>query len=705
MWYGSAYYPEHWPEARWSTDAELMRAAGFNVVRIGEFAWNRFEPAEDQFEFGWIDRAIDILSKQGIRVVIGTPTAGPPVWLVNAEAAEDDCRQVYEDGIRWETGARSMCCPGHPRFIDRSAKAAAALGAHFADHPSIIGFQIDNEIGMYGHRCYCGHCVRMFRQWLAAKYGTIDQLNRRLGMIFGSAEFRSFDDVPLPRLRQDLHNPGLLLDSWRFFSDVYANYVRIQADAIRESGAAQPITTNVCHMFHGGGCLDETKLFEPLDIVGWDCYPSQFGSPPKSSTVGLLHAIARGFSTRHGSGHPFWMLEQQSGSPAGGVACDPRQSRLWAWQSAAHGADMILYFRWRTCRFGGEQYWRGILDHEGKANDRYRVVAQTGHEMAALSGTLSRLERRNDAAIFLDYESLASISLSSPGGGLDCRACAEKMFDAIVQMAQGCDVIFDSTDLKRYKLIAAPMLRLMDEELAARLSEFVHGGGTLVVTALTASLDRDHVAPEARPPWLLQDVLGVKQFEWSSLSQATAPPKERLGEAADAWQHLNAVGQVPVEAVNLDPASSQDENISGNPLLTGIYTCSTWCDHLHLEAAQPLARFAAGSPAADCPVLTVNRYGDGKAYYIAGMMDGRFHADLFCSLIDGAGDIQVPDGKDVEVVALRDAGKPVYFILNHESELQTVVLDGAWRDMIGNVSYRDRLVLEPYGVCLLTTGE
>jgi len=228
MWYGAAYYPEHWTEKHWATDARMMRDAGFDVVRLGEFTWSKMEPEENQFDFSWLDKAIDILYAEGISVLIGTPTASPPAWLVNVGNFEDDCRMIYEDGISWEFGGRSFCCVNHPRFIERSKCIVSAIGRHYAANPAVMGFQIDNELGMYGVRCYCKHCIKGFRQWLKAKYGNIEELNNRLGMIFGSSLFRTFDDIPIPRLRQDLHNPGLLLDSQRFFSDSNINYATLE---------------------------------------------------------------------------------------------------------------------------------------------------------------------------------------------------------------------------------------------------------------------------------------------------------------------------------------------------------------------------------------------------------------------------------------------------------------------------------------------
>ena len=682
-WFGAAYYPEHWPEERWATDAPLMKAAGFNVVRIGEFAWCRMEPTEGAFDFTWMDRAIHTLNAQGIQVMVGTPTAGPPAWLVNAETPENDCRQVYEDGVRMEFGARSLCCVNRPRFRERSVAIARALGAHFAGHSGVMGYQLDNELGMYGTRCYCSHCLLGFRTWLHDKYGAIEALNQRLGMVFGGGEFRSFRDVPLPRLRQGLHSPGLLLDSARFYSDSNASYLADQARAIREAGAGQPITHNVCHMFSGWGDIDGQKLFEEMDVAGWDCYPSQFGTPPRSSTMGLLHGIARAYKRA-----PFWMLEQQSGSPMSAVSDDLRLLRLWTWQSLAHGAEMILYFRWRTARFGGEQYWRGILDHDGGPTPRYDMVARTGAEASRLAETLGRLERRNDAAILLDFDSLSSLSLLSPGGGLNYRDHAEGFFAATSKAGHGCDVVFDAERLGQYKLVIAPMLRLMDENLACALTEYVREGGILVTTMLTATLDRDHVSPACRPPWLLSDVLGVERVEWSSLSSLARPPKERLGEGAEHWQGLNAIGQVPVEAVSAP--------------FSGVYAGAVWCDHLEATGADVLARFAEGRPAGGHPAVTVHTYGAGRAYAIASQLDGRFHRELLADLLPPDPAVRPEDAEaDVEVVPVWDGEVRLFFLLNHDGGPQRVSLAGRFRDELTGAEPGGRLTLEPYGVCLL----
>lgn len=683
MWYGAIWYPEHWPEERWPEDARLMREAGLNVVRLGEFAWAKMEPEMGRFAFDWLDRAIDLIYSEGIRVLLGTPTAGPPAWLVNAASPDDDCRMLYEDGTRWQFGGRSLCCVNHPRFIGRSRRIAEEMARRYKDNPAVMGWQLDNELGMYGTRCYCERCAAGFREWLREKYGDIGTLNQRLGMMFGGGLFRDFGDVPIPRLRQDLHNPGLLLDSHRFFTAANAAYLNAQADAIRAEGATQPITHNVCHMMRGAGGIDENALFAGLDVAGWDCYPQQFAVDPEPAALGLLHAMARGYKRGR-----YWMLEQQSGAPFGMAEDDARRIRLWAWQSVAHGAEMILYFRWRTCRFGREQYWRGILDHTGRPGERYRTVAGMGREVGGLAGVLAGLERRTRAAILMDYDSCVSLGLGGGAPKLNYRAHAQSFWEALRKRGINADVLYEPPQTVQYDLLVAPAMRLVDRQSADRLRTFVDAGGTLISTICTATLDRDHVAPMEPAPWLLTDVFGVELTGWSALGKLSAPPKERLGEDAPAWQELGSPEAIPILA-------------EAGPL-SGQYSARTWCDHLRATSAEALARFAAGSPPGPAPAVTLNHFGSGRAVYVAAVVDQLLLDRLIAMLIERPGDLPVADSDMVEIVPCNAAGAALCFVLNHGARPARVSNPSGGRDFISDSQPGESMLLAPYDVAILS---
>lgn len=683
MRYGCAYYPEHRDESLWAQDARWMREAHMDLVRLTDFAWCRLEPEEGRFEFDWLARAIDVLHAQGIRVLLTVPTAGPTAWLVNATRPEDDCRIVYEDGTRWEFGGRSMTCPSHPRFQTAARNIATAMARRFASHPAVAGWQLDNELGMYGTRCHCPQCVSGFRGWLERKYGDVATLNRRLGMVFGSNEFRSFADVPMPRTRQGLHSPGLKLESQRFLQRVNADFLRLEAAALRAAGAPQPITHNVCHMYSGWEGQDDPLLFADLDVAGWDCYPVQFAAHPRPETMGLLHAAARGFK----DGRRYWMLEQQIGSPMDTAADDLRQVRLWVWQAIAHGAEAIAYFRWDTCRFGGEQYWRGILDHVTRKNARYQLVAAVGAEVRRHEALLDRLTRPRRAAVLLDTASCDSWHLNPPGPSIPYRDLLSRWTGALTRLGRAPDAVFTVPQPGRYDVLVVFGLRLVDQAMIAGLRAFVAGGGTLIAGLATATLDREHVAPDQPVPWGLTDVFGCERVEFSALSPSLQPPKERLGESAADWAKLGRQGAVPV--------------VGATPL-DGSFAADIWCDHLEAQGCAVWARYADGSPAAGLPAVTCHAHGRGQAVYVAGPVDeGLMEAVLRQAV--GRGEA-APHSDDpwVEILPAMDGSRPAWFALNHGHGCATLQVPGRCVDLLGGDG--DPARLQPYQVRLLATA-
>jgi beta-galactosidase len=425
-------------------------------------------------------------------------------------------------------------------------------------------------------------------------------------------------------------------------------------------------------------------MFADLDVVGWDCYPVQFDANPPAPAMALLQAIARGYK----DGRRYWMLEQQSGSPMGMVADDPRRSRLWAWQSVAHGAEMVLYFRWRTCRFGGEQYWRGILDHDGRPNPRHAMVSKTGREISRLGAWLDGLSRQNPIAFLLDFDSLQSHFVNPLGPSFAYRDHAQQLFSAIRKLGLGVDVVYEPPPPGKYQALIAPAMRLMDEDWAGRIRQFVSAGGTLVTTIAAATLNRDHVAPEDPLPWLLTDVFGLCREEWSALGKLTAPPKERMGEDQAAWGALNRADVLPVLA--------GDDALKGNN-----YLAEKWADHLAPTTARTWARFAVGSPVAGLPAVTINDFGRGRAVYIAALVNQPLLDDLAAALFDPPADQPAGTDPDLELVPCRNGSKKVCFALNHGPAPATLNIPPGWHDILNNHPAPASMRIEPYDLAIL----
>jgi hypothetical protein len=263
MQFGVCYYPEHWPEARWAEDARQMRALGLSIVRIAEFAWSRIEPQEGRFAWEWLDRAVATLSAAGLKIVLGTPTAAPPAWL---SRGYPDTLPVDEQGRRRNFGSRRHYCPNHPAYRRFSRRIVSLMAAHFAAHPAVVGWQIDNEFGGGGTaRCYCEHCADAFRRWLQARYGTLEALNQAWGTVFWSQEYSAWEQIGPPILTGSAANPSHTLDYYRFASDSWVDYQQMQLEALGPHRRADQFAT------HNGMGLFFTALdymLHRFDAVG-----------------------------------------------------------------------------------------------------------------------------------------------------------------------------------------------------------------------------------------------------------------------------------------------------------------------------------------------------------------------------------------------------------------------------------------------------
>ncbi len=269
---GVAYYPEHRGPDRWAVDHFKARAAGIRRVRVGEFAWSRMEPQPGAYDWEWLDRSIERAAEQGIEIVLCTPTACPPIWLVERYP---EVLPVDRTGRRTGFGARQHRCYNAPAYVAHSARIVEALGERYGAHPNVVAWQLDNEFGGERKRCYCDHCRRAFQADLAARYGDIGALNERWGTVFWSQEYQRWDQIPVPLQHaadlQMRHHPSLELAFFRFSSASIVRYCRMQAELLRKHTGARPITTNA-FLFKWGDNLDWYELFAGLDAAGIDIY-------------------------------------------------------------------------------------------------------------------------------------------------------------------------------------------------------------------------------------------------------------------------------------------------------------------------------------------------------------------------------------------------------------------------------------------------
>ena len=661
--FGADYYPEQWPEPRWAIDAKLMREAGFNVVRLAEFAWSRLEPSEGAFDFDWLDRAIGVLRAHGIDVVLGTPTASPPAWVMRKHP---DAYRVLEDGRRLAFGNRRHYCPNHAGFRDRSRAVVSAMAGHYAGNASVIGWQIDNE---FGDRCYCENCARAFGAWLQRRYGSLGALNDRWGTVFWSQDYTDWNDIPLPARIARAPNPGLHLDYFRFASDSYVEYQDIQIGILRGLCPGQFITHNLMGFKYEQ--IDYFDLAAALDFVSWDNYPRLAWT----MTAGVdVPAAALAADTMRGlKRRGFWVMEAQSGS--GGwedvsVAPRPGEIRLWAWQAIAHGADGIVFFRWRTARFGTEQYWHGILDHDGAVGRRYAEVRRMGDEIARAGAAILATRPRAEVALILSYDSRFAFQAQGNNPAFSYPAHLTDLYAAFHRLGIGIDVVAPDADLSSYRVVLAPALHVLPPAVAESLRAYVEQGGVLLGTARTGVKGIDNEVVEARPPGLLRAVFGVSVEEYDSPPPGVANPLRPAAAGANAASEAAALG---------------------------------WCDVLALEGAEAMLVYGAEYYAGRAAV-TRRRLGRGVAIYAGTFGNAALHDQLATALIEAAG---LSDGAAALPPGIElcwrhgEDGARLLFVLNHSGEQMAVRLPCACTDLLGGGAPQDEITVPPRDLLLL----
>jgi beta-galactosidase len=640
-----------------------MRAAGFNTVRLAEFAWSKLEPSEGQFDFAWLDRAIAVLRAEGLDIVLGTPTGSPPLWVMKKHP---DAYRVLDDGRRLTFGHRRHYCPNHAGFRDRTRSIVLAMAEHYAVNKAVIGWQTDNE---FGDRCYCENCARAFGHWLAERHGSLDTLNARWGTVFWSQEYGAWEDIALPSRIARAPNPGLHLDYFRFSSDSYVDYQNIHIEILRRICPGQFITHNLM-----GFKYDQINYFDlaaPLDFVSWDNYPRLAWTMVPDVDV---TAVALGHDTMRGlKGQGFWVMEAQSGS--GGwedvsVAPRPGEIRLWAWQAIAHGADGIIFFRWRTARFGAEQYWHGILDHHGETGRRYDEVRRMGRELAEVGDAILPTRPRAEVALLLSYDSRFAFQAQGNNPSFSYPAHLQALYAAFHRLNVAVDVVPPGADLSSYRVVLAPALHVLPADLADALRRYVEGGGILLGTARTGVKDAHNAVVEVHLPGLLRDVFGLRVEEYDSPPPGVATSLTNTGPGRNRAAEATADG---------------------------------WCDVLALEGATPLLIYAVQHYAGRAAVAR-NRFGRGEAFYAGTFGNAVLHDHLAAQLLDAAGlaGVAQPAEPGVEIAWRCGAdGTRLLFILNHAAEARSVSLAGAFTNLFTGARLTGAAEVEARDVLLL----
>ncbi len=528
---GVCYYPEHWPEARWASDAAHMRKLGLSLVRVGEFAWSRLEDPDGTLHLDWLARALDVLHAAGLEICLGTPTATPPAWLVERHPG---MLAVDENGRVRGFGSRRHYCFSYAPYRDECARIVTALATRFGTHPGVVAWQTDNEYGCHDTiLSYSDAAIEAFRAWCRDRYGDIDALNAAWGNVFWSMEYRRFDEIGPPVGAVTETNPAHRMAYWRCASEQVARFDAVQLEILRRLSPG----TDVLHNYMGNFVeFDHRPVARRHDVATWDNYPLGFltrdgtddeerarylrtGSPDGSA---FHHDLYRGMT---GNGR-WWVMEQQPG-PVNWAPYNPApldgMARLWGWEAFAHGAEVTSWFRWRQAPFGQEQTHTGLLLSNGDEDVAAAEVRRVNEEIAALAerGDVDLTTRPAPVAIVFDYPGVALQRMQQPGGRtFDPLGLAQDVYRACRRSGLDVDVVAPDADLSGHACVLVCTSTFDDAALVARLAAT---DALVVVFPRTGSRTSECAIPDALPPGAFRDLIDVQVVRTETL-----PPEARL---------------------------------------------------------------------------------------------------------------------------------------------------------------------------------
>ncbi len=645
--FGVDWYPEQWDEGLWDDDARRMAGYGFSAARIMEFAWSIVEPAPGSFDFSLFDRAIACLAKAGLKAILGTPSATPPIWLADAHP---DILRLSPLGRRHDFGARRNICYNAPAYRAAARRLTAAIAERYGADPRVAGFPVDNEIGHEGSdRCACGHCQAAWAAWLERRYGTPAAMNERWGAVFWNTSYERFGQVPVPRAQPATgHNPGLLLDYDRFCSDSAAGFAREHTALLRSKAAAgQYITTNLFPPPFSNA-IDMEELTEGMDFASWDNYP--IWGAQDEPLPWAFNAAAESFVRGLRGNAPFTVMEAMSGIQGHlclGALPPEGQVALWSLQAIARGANRIVFFRWRTAPYGQEQLCYGLLDADNQETERLRALAAMMKRAQAELGGLA--DRPVASPVCLAYSKddgrVLREQYLSKGLYLEAAPYAQAGYDmeaakwfapyAIFGVnADARSVRAMAAGLASYKLVALPLYQMADPAVVDRLADWVSGGGSLVLGYRAGARDPRNHSVRKRLPGLFAELAGLTVPRFESLNHTSAALRVGL---------LPAKGTVWADLI--EPGSAEP--------------VAVWSDR---------AKFYRG-----CPAVTVNRVGKGSVWYMGTSLDPAGIFFVYRRILKEAGLKPRFYGQDIERVRREDGeGRSWELFLNHSPKARRV---------------------------------
>lgn len=671
---GVCYYPEHWPQELWREDLLRMKENGITVVRIGEFAWSIVEKTEGEFDYCFFDSFLDLAEEVGMQVIFGTPTATPPAWLTEKYP---EVLNANIEGTLYRHGARRHYNYNSKKYQELSARIVTKFAEHYAKRSCVIGWQIDNEINCELAVFYSQSDTLAFRTFLKEKYQTLDALNAAWGTVFWNQTYTAWEEIFVPRKTIGVAvNPHQVLDYTRFISESARRFVHMQSEIVRSYIKEDDfITTN--GIFNN---VDNHKMTEEsLDFLTYDSYPN-FAfclDAYKSEDKGLRDRNwSRNLAEVRSASPAFGIMEQQSGANGWNTHMEaptprPGQLTLWTMQSIGHGADFVSYFRWRTCTFGTEIYWHGILDYSGRENRRLREVRQVYSHLQKMQ-EIAGAKYQAQVGIIRDYDNIWDAQLDVWHNRVEWQS-QMALFDACQVSHTPFDYLYLDTEreglleqMQTYKVLFYPHATILTKAQAELLSAYVQAGGILVFGCRSAYKDEHGHCVMEKLPGVLAKLTGADVLEYSFIPPDTP-------EIEIDWN-----GKILKASVFIDELCADG-------------------DEAKLEASYSSEYFAGQG------ALVSNAYGKGKVYYY-GTAWNRESALVFLEQLGVcnpyAALLELPE--DCELCVREKNGKNYYFILNYSSEERTIELHESLKNMYTDEKVSGTYKMKGYETLVLT---
>ena len=560
---GVCYYPEHWPEEIWAQDAARMVEAGISWVRIGEFAWSRLEPTPGTFAWDWLDRAVDVLGAAGLKIVMGTPSATPPRWMVDRFP---DMLAHDAEGRARIFGSRRHYCHSHEGYCTAAANMAAAMGKRFGRNPHVAAWQIDNEYGCHDTvLSYSGAARQAFRDWLAQKYQSVDALNRAWGNVFWSMEYDSFDQIELPNLTVTQPNPAHEMAFRRFSSDQVVRWNAAQVAALRPHTDAPLIHNYMGRVLE----FDHFALAADLDIASWDSYPIGFLSDRlEGDAAHKARYLQQGDPDMQAFHHDlyramndgrWWVMEQQPG-PVNWAPYNPAplpgMVRLWSWEAFAHGAEVVSYFRWRQAPFAQEQMHAGLLRPDDVEAPGLAEAAQVGRELAEMPMVEAAPA---PVAIVFDYASDWAWKTLPQGADFDYFRLVFEAYKALRRRGLSVDILPPSASAAQvasYRAVFVPGMASVPEALVSALA----AANVPCLLGPRTNLMTEEMST-AVPFGPSLNGMACKVTRVESLPPGISRPVEGGGHLVHWAEHLEGSAGVLISAIDGTPVLVADDNL------------------------------------------------------------------------------------------------------------------------------------------------